>query len=251
MGRRCRDELKIMCCTSDRDGMLLRIAGKTAVGDLHTLVVTRDGRERRCGIIEITEQDSTGSYIAELVWTDDPAIYKYREMNRYPLVTVRRSVSRDLLDRYMDSEGRGSTLAHVVSRDGQTVVVYRRLKHNNPWVCLLLDEGVGDFVVANETASLDSMKAWLGERYPRIKRTVERWGTEGARIYDVMEYGAVGDGRTDCSPVVERLLQIVRCGDVLYFPPPNRFYFSRPPTFPTGVVLDVKDEQIIVGSAAE
>lgn len=249
-----RDELKVVACAKcsiyDTEYVVVLGGNELPIGSLFELVKHDNGLDQTFAVVEVMERDLVGNYQARPIWAAPghawgpcPGIFVY------PNVVVRPYVTRRAIELYMADEG-SVDLAHVLEAD-RIYFIYRRTGIGTPWVCYALDRNGGEYVTLYSSVTLAEMKAKLSELCPLQRSVVDTWGTEGARVINVMDYGARGNGDADDTAAIFRALKTANRGDVVYFPYGRTFKVNRPLPYPAGVKVDVRDGQIIVSPAGD
>jgi hypothetical protein len=225
------------------------LSGSATSGKVLQLVVRKDGHDVPMALIEVDEWDSEGDVIAYTVWLDRDEFWpKPPDIFVYPHVRV-VGVDRRVLERYMQSEGQHG-LTRVVHDGQKTYIAHRigcRIGYRDPWICYLLNGVTSEFNIVVEKTTLDDVKAYLVDKVPIAKREIMAWGHEGCKIYDLVRYGAVADGVTDDSGILLRVLDLVKTGDVITLPADRQIAVRQGIMVPSSVILDIRDEQIVVG----
>ena len=222
------------------------LSGDTFPGAVLELVKVQNGIQTSFALIEVIDQNIEGNYQAKVIWAiPDHSWGATPGIFIYPNIKV-ATPSRAVLEQYMAGEGQSADLSHVVEIDGVIIVIYRRSGESNPWICYALDQNSTEFVLLTTAGNLTEMKAWLCTLYPAKQNIINGWGYEGAQIFNVLDYGVIGDSQTDCTALLERVFRMAKRGDTIYFPHGHTFVINKELAFPVGVNVDVLKKQIIV-----
>jgi hypothetical protein len=242
-------DLRVKSCYLNGTTFMFVLEGQAAPGKVVQLVVRKDGKDIPMALVEIAEWDSEGDLIAYTIWLDREQFWnKPPDVFVYPTVRV-TCVDRRTLERYMKSEGQQGITR--VFHNGQKSYIVHRLGHKvggygEPWICILLDGGTSEFSIIVKKATLAEMKEFLINLIPESTKEVSAWGYEGCKIYDLVKYGALADGITDDTNVVLRVLDLVKTGDVITLAGDRRIKMRSGVMIPNSVILDIRDDQIVV-----
>ena len=242
-------DLKVKSCYLCGTAYMFVLEGQADPGKILQLVVRDDGKDVPMALIEVEEWDSEGDIIAYTVWLNRKEFWNIPpDVLVYPKVRV-VGVDRRTLELYMKSEGQQGLTR--VFHNGQKSYIVHRLGHKlgdyrGPWICYLLDGATSEFSIIQGKATLAEMKEFLVDQVPESTKEVSAWGCEGCKIYDLVKYGALADGINDDTDIVLRVLDLVKTGDVITLAGDRRIKMRGGVMIPNSVVLDVRDDQIVI-----
>ena len=244
-----KQEVRVTGCHTCDSGYVFTLSGQVEPGRLFELYDVEGGPDALMAIIEVERWGVDNSIIAYTIWFDWVLCKVLPcDLLVYPNVVV-APIHRRSIERYLTDEGKQG-ITRVLYADPHTYVVhrlgYKVIKNRDPWLCYLLDGVTDEYsVIANKT-TLEEMKHFLIDLIPTKRSEIAEWGTEGCQVFNLLDYGAFGDGVHDDTAAVLRVFGIARRGDVIYIPVDCKIKIQPNITMPKGVVVDIRLEQIVI-----
>ncbi len=254
MRQRKKQEDRISSCISNfqtreqynADYIFIIDVEDVAVGSLVALYMEPNGLPAWIALVEIMSRNSAGSYIGVPIWAD---LYKRDVLKLeeycYPHVKMTTNIPRTLVEQYMKADG-GNELSHVLEDAGSIIVAYRIQGLPLPWVAVRLDKATQQWDEINRALTLDDMKELLIQ-YTGRRDVIVDWGKLGTQVLNVLDYELDGDGVTNNILAVKKLFKRARTGDVVHFPPDNRYLLTEEMVIPLGVRVDCQPDTIVKG----
>jgi len=238
-------KIKVKSCHNDGMSYMFTLTGDWMPA---TVMEMRTQNDVLMAIVNVEPWDTEGTLIAHTIWLDREKFYgKPVELFVDPYVRVAPLNIRSL-ERYMEAEGKQS-ITHVLHTTSYTYIVnrmtYDERKSHNPWICYLLDHNSAEYSDIHEAASLADMQEWLGEQEPQKKREIREWHIDGKQIFNLLNYGVYADGTSNDTAKVLSVINMMNRGDILYLPTDRRIRLSSSIMLPKGIVIDIRDDQMV------